>query len=148
MILAKITFRVIGAAGKKSDISFVAANSKLYDNTTPTPVEIPAGWKKDNVEVKSLVATPTPTTTSNATATPTASPTPGEDGGSPGWLWPLIGVLIVLTLVFAGLALYKAGYLARLGATWGATEDDFLVDDMSDEDLYDAMYSGEEEEEL
>ena len=148
MILAKITFHVIGAGGKTSDISFVAANSKLFDNTAPTPAEIPAGWKKDSVEVKSLAATPTPSATPTMTATPTTTPADDGGGGSPGWLWPLVGILIVLTLVFIGLALYKAGYLAKLGGMWGATEEDFLVDDMSDEDLYDAMYSGEEEEEL
>ena len=114
----------------------------------PNVSEIEAGWKDDKVEVKSPAVTPTPTVTPTITATPTATPAGDGGGGTPGWVWPLVGILIVLTLVFIGLALYKAGYLAKLGQMWGATEEDFLVDDMSDEDLYDAMYGGEEEEEL
>jgi hypothetical protein len=146
LVLANIDFHVVGAAGTESDIEFIEAHCKLFDNGVPNASEIEAGWKDDSVEVKAAAATATPT--SNATATPTATPTPGEGGGTPGWVWPMVGILIALTLVFIGLALYKAGYLAKLGQMWGATEEDFLVDDMSDEDLYDAMYGGEEEEEL
>jgi hypothetical protein len=150
LILANIDFDVVGAADTESDIEFIKAHCTLLDNGTPNASEIEAGWKDDNVKVRAVTPTATPTgnATSNATATPTATPTPGEGGGTPGWLWPLVGILIAATLVFVGLALYKAGYLAKLGEMWGATEEDFLVDDMSDEDLYDAMYGGEEEEEL
>jgi hypothetical protein len=147
-ILAELKFDVVGELGDTSDIDFILPQCKLYDSGTPSGSQVDAGWVDDSVRVGGE-ATPTPTTTSNATATPTATATGGdEDSGSPGWLWPVIGIMIFLTLVFGGLALYKGGVLAKLGATWGATEEDFLVDDMSDEDLYDAMYGGEEEEEL
>jgi hypothetical protein len=149
MTLAVIDFNVIGLTGTESDIDFTGVNQhcKLFDNGA-TAAEIKAAWVGDTVEVGVPTPSPTPTATTNATATPTATPTPAAGGGTPGWLWPLVGILIVLTLIFIGLALYKGGYLAKLGQMWGATEEDFLVDDMSDEDLYDAMYSGEEDEEL
>ncbi len=83
--------------------------------------------------------TPTPTATLNVTATPTVTPTivpPDADGATPGWVWPVIGSLVGLCAVLAGLALAASGLLGKMFRKGGGGEDALPY-----EDLYEGEYS-------
>jgi len=75
----------------------------------------------------------TPTYTSSATATPTASPTatppPGE-GGTPTWVWPVIGALVGISAVLAGIALATSGLLGKMFRRGGGEGEGLPYEDM------------------
>jgi len=63
----------------------------------------------------SATATATEPVTTTPTSTPTATPPPGEGGGVPPWVWPVVGVLAVICAALAGFALVTTGVLGKLG---------------------------------
>ena len=83
--------------------------------------------------------TPTPTYTSNITATPTTSPTitppPGADGELPSWVWPVIGALVGISAVLAGIALTTSGLLNKMFRKGGEG-----AEGLPYEDLYEGEY--------
>lgn len=60
-------------------------------------------------------ATATEPPTATLTSTPTATPPPGEGGGVPPWVWPVVGVLAAICAALAGFALVSTGVLGKLG---------------------------------
>jgi len=86
-----------------------ASNSPQMFEATLT-VRSVAGSVTPNVSATATATLPTAT----LTATPTATPPPGEGGGVPPWVWPVVGVLAVICATLAGFALVTTGVLGKL----------------------------------
>lgn len=145
--LSVIDFDVVGQHCNTSHIRFNDADCALL-RLGATVVELDAAWVDDEVHVVG----PTPTATGNVTANVTVSPTPTSTtpapaggGGPPGWVWPVVGVMLGATLLLFLLAMYRLGYFAKLQEWFGGGEmEDYMMEGADEGDMYEGMYGDEE----
>ena len=115
------------------------------------------------VRSRSGTVAPNATATATATATSTSTPTdtshigedggatshPGEGGALPPWVWPVVGVLVAICAVLAGISLATSGLLGKMFKKGGEE-----VEGLPSEDAYEGEYgkpggdAGEDSDEL
>jgi len=82
----------------------------------------------------------TSTRTITADCTYTGGPTPGGGTGAPSWLWPVVGVMIFLTLALFGYAANRAGWIGKPKGWFGGGMEDYTAESFGEEDVYDKLY--------
>jgi len=90
--------------------------------------------------ISAMNTTVTMSANRSITANCTYSEVPGEGGGAPSWLWPVVGVMIFLTLALFGFAANRAGWLGKPKGWFGGGIEDYTADGFGEEDVYADLY--------
>lgn len=93
-----------------------------------------------NISAMNTTVTMSGTKTIIANCTYTSGPGPVGGSNTPSWLWPVVGVMLFLTLVLFGYAANRAGWIGKPKGWFGGHMEDYTADGFGEEDVYDKLY--------
>jgi len=99
-------------------------------------------WIGSVSNISAMNTTITMSANRSITANCTYTSGPGPVGGSntPSWLWPVVGVMLFLTLALFGYAANRAGWIGKPKGWFGGHMEDYTADGFGEEDVYDKLY--------
>ena len=93
-----------------------------------------------NISAMNTTVTMSGTKTIIANCTYTSGPGPVGGSNTPSWLWPVVGVMLFLTLALFGYAANRAGWIGKPKGWFGGHMEDYTADGFGEEDVYDKLY--------